>query len=240
MRYPRPQFTNGGFVHLKEDDFRLNRFNSRMRLQSTSSGLRMLFASRKGALDAFEVAKPAMSHTFAKLLHCFSKIIGESELVLYCAFMMLEFHIADKQRATDNAFSRQYIFHLLKMYPTLVRLEVVRLGLPRLWGSGLNENAEDEIASCEYDYFSETSDESDSETTGSSVREDDELSMRYRSPSSSQESVVAADRMLPRSTGEHLSSFQPSISEKRELHSAQYTVRKMSFAILLPFLLYNV
>ncbi|KAK6049822.1 hypothetical protein COOONC_12673 [Cooperia oncophora] len=45
-------------------------------MQSTSSGLRMLFASRKGALDAFEVAKPAMSHTFAKLLHCFSKIIG--------------------------------------------------------------------------------------------------------------------------------------------------------------------
>ncbi|KAK6013454.1 hypothetical protein OSTOST_21229 [Ostertagia ostertagi] len=58
----------------------------------------MLFASQKGAAEAMEVAKPAMSHTFTDLLHWFSKIIGESEPVLYCAFMMVEFQIADKQR----------------------------------------------------------------------------------------------------------------------------------------------
>ncbi|KAK5983235.1 hypothetical protein GCK32_009208, partial [Trichostrongylus colubriformis] len=211
VRYPRPQFTNGGIVYLKEDDILSFLSNRRMRLQKTCSGLRMLFASRKSAVDALEVAKEAMSHTFAKLLHCFSKIIGESESVLYAAFLMLEFQIADKKRL-DNLKQSMIDGKVVPVQSTAVNhsgqrtfqmvyissaedvsdaseIDVVRLGLPRNWASTINSYSADEIASEELDYTSESSYECDSDSIDDSTGEDDSESTRSESPSSSRESV---------------------------------------------------
>ncbi|KAK5978935.1 hypothetical protein GCK32_007218 [Trichostrongylus colubriformis] len=192
VRYPRPQFTNGGIVYLKEDDILSFLSNRRMRLQKTCSGLRMLFASRKSAVDALEVAKEAMSHTFAKLLHCFSKIIGESESVLYAAFLMLEFQIADKKRL-DNLKQSMIDGKVVPVQSTAVNrsgqrtfqtvyissaedvsdaseIDVVRLGLPRNWASTINSYSAD-VASEELDYTSESSYECDSESIDDSTGE---------------------------------------------------------------------
>ncbi|VDL80554.1 unnamed protein product [Nippostrongylus brasiliensis] len=155
QRYPRPRFTNGGVLRLKPDDERMRVFNRRMGLTNTTSGLRQLFASRKGATDALESARMAMSYTFKTLLKWFSKIIGESESILYCAFMMLEYQIVDQKRFEEI---KQSIVDG-RIYPvesTVVdkyghrtfnklhvssgedvddarEVELVRFGLPRYW-----------------------------------------------------------------------------------------------------------
>ncbi|WKX89260.1 hypothetical protein Q1695_008703 [Nippostrongylus brasiliensis] len=156
QRYPRPRFTNGGVLRLKPDDERMRVFNRRMGLTNTTSGLRQLFASRKGATDVLESARMAMSYTFKTLLKWFSRIIGESESTLYCAFMMLEYQIVDKKRFDEI---KQSIVDG-RIYPvesTVVdkyghrtfnklhvssgedvddarEVELVRFGLPRYWG----------------------------------------------------------------------------------------------------------
>ncbi|VDO56514.1 unnamed protein product [Haemonchus placei] len=250
IRYPRPQFTNGGVIYLKEYDFRSLIFNRRMGLQKTCHGLRMLFASRKSAVDAFEVAKTAMSHTFAKLLHCFSKIIGESEPILYCAFMMLEFQIADRQRF--NNLKRSMVdgkvcplqstavnsegkrsFKTLYISPAedvsdAGEIEVVRLGVPRLWGSSQIGRFADDVASEEFDYSSESSDDDDFSPSDSSAKEDDEESIQDVSRNSPRESIV--ERTLPISTQEHPSLCSASTS--REVQNRQRYIRAYEFDLI--------
>nr|CDJ86937.1 Protein F23H11.2 [Haemonchus contortus] len=250
VRYPRPQFTNGGVIYLKEDDFRSLIFNRRMGLQKTCHGLRMLFASRKSAVDAFEVAKTAMSHTFAKLLHCFSKIIGESEPILYCAFMMLEFQIADRQRF--NNLKRSMVdgkvcplqstavnsegkrsFKTLYISPAedvsdAGEIEVVRLGVPRLWGTSQIERFADDVASEEFDYSSESSDDDDFSPSDSSTKEDDEESVQDVSRNSPRETVV--ERTLPIFAQEHLSLCSASTS--REVQNRQRYIRAYEFDLI--------
>ncbi|VDL81497.1 unnamed protein product [Nippostrongylus brasiliensis] len=155
QRYPRPRFTNGGVLRLKPDDERMRVFNRRMGLTNTTSGLRQLFASRKGATDALESARMAMSYTFKTLLKWFSKIIGESESILYCAFMMLEYQIVDKKRFEEIKQS-MVDGRIYPVESTVVdkyghrtfnklhvssgedvddarEVELVRFGLPRYW-----------------------------------------------------------------------------------------------------------
>uniref|UniRef100_A0A158P5W1 TATA box-binding protein-associated factor RNA polymerase I subunit B n=1 Tax=Angiostrongylus cantonensis TaxID=6313 RepID=A0A158P5W1_ANGCA len=188
-RYPRPNFTNGGFVHMREKDRFLLSFNKKMGLGAKTSGLRMLFASRKAAIDAWECAQPAMSHTFSMLIHWFSKIIGESELVLYCAFMMLELQIVDFEKFNELRLAmvdgRMYPLKTTiacvdgrRLFKTLYvssaedvsdasEIDVVRIGVPRNWGAEADLDGDDESD----DYSSNSSSELYSETADSDIGE---------------------------------------------------------------------
>ncbi|VDM60792.1 unnamed protein product [Angiostrongylus costaricensis] len=154
-----------------------------------TSGLRMLFASRKAAIDAWECAQPAMSHTFSMLIHWFSKIIGESELVLYCAFMMLELQIVDFKKFHElrRAMVDGKVYPLKttiacvdgrRLFKTLYvsaaedisdasEIDVVRIGVPRDWGVEGGLDGDDESD----DYSSNSSSELYSETTDSDIDE---------------------------------------------------------------------
>uniref|UniRef100_A0A1I7WID1 Uncharacterized protein n=1 Tax=Heterorhabditis bacteriophora TaxID=37862 RepID=A0A1I7WID1_HETBA len=75
VRLPRPLWSQGGLMGMKDSDDRLRRFNSRFGIQRSASGPRVLFASRKGAIDALNAARPGMSRSFELLLEMFAKII---------------------------------------------------------------------------------------------------------------------------------------------------------------------
>ncbi|KAK6726003.1 hypothetical protein RB195_004366 [Necator americanus] len=196
QRYPRPNWTNGGITHLKENDERIQRLNKRMGLHTKNSGLRMLFASRKGATDAWLTAKPAMSQSFASLIHWFSKIIGEAEMILYAAFLMLELQIVEKKRfeevkqimvdgkiypiestAVHRSGNRSYKTLYISAAENVTEaheIEVFRIGLPKHWASGIHISNSSGESDEDMDYISDSasSSEYDSESTESAYDQD--------------------------------------------------------------------
>ncbi|KAJ1357600.1 hypothetical protein KIN20_015778 [Parelaphostrongylus tenuis] len=167
VRYPRPNFTNSGLLTLKEKSYDLLMLNRRMGLGSKTSGLRMVFASRKAAIDAWECAQSAMSHTFSMLLHWFSKIIGESEHVLYSAFLMLEYQLVDfkkfhklrralldgsvypmKSSTVDKDGRREFNTLFISAAEDISdtsEVDIVRIGLPKHWGTSSGNGLENPI-----------------------------------------------------------------------------------------------
>ncbi|KAL6732040.1 hypothetical protein Aduo_002843 [Ancylostoma duodenale] len=165
-----------------------------MGLHTKNSGLRMLFASRKGAMDAWRTARTAMSQSFASLLHWFSKIIGEAEAVLYAAFMILELQIVDKEKFEELKQSmidgriypikttklhkygdRTYKTHYVSAAEDVSEaheVDMVRIGLPRYWESGINEaDLTEDSEDLDYTSDSSTSTNSDSESSDLSEEE---------------------------------------------------------------------
>ncbi|VDK43372.1 unnamed protein product [Cylicostephanus goldi] len=242
-RLPRPNWTNGGIIHLKENDDRLRRLNKRMGLHTKNSGLRMIFASRKAATDAWRLAQTEMSQTFLALIEWFSKIIGESQAILYAAFLMVETQVIDgekfeklKECMVDGRIHpietstlhkdghRSFKTHYISAAEDVSEaheVDMVRIGLPRNWASGINEAnpedcedlelASDSTISDEYssesdDLFTEESDDerrsrdrtlgsnrADMETSFSSALEPSELPPSKREPLDAQSDVLNYD-----------------------------------------------
>ncbi|CAJ0596067.1 unnamed protein product [Cylicocyclus nassatus] len=194
-RYPRPNWTNGGVIHLKENDDRLRRLNKRMGLHTENSGLRMIFASRKAATDAWRLAQAEMSQTFLALIEWSSKIIGESQAVLYAAFLMVEMQVVDgenfeklKEYMVDGRIHpiktttlhkdghRSFKTHYISAAEDVSEaheVDIVRIGLPRNWASGINEANPENCEELKYTSDSTISDEYSSESDDSITEESD-------------------------------------------------------------------
>ncbi|ETN69332.1 hypothetical protein NECAME_15387 [Necator americanus] len=146
-----------------------------------NSGLRMLFASRKGATDAWLTAKPAMS---------------EAEMILYAAFLMLELQIVEKKRfeevkqimvdgkiypiestAVHRSGNRSYKTLYISAAENVTEaheIEVFRIGLPKHWASGIHISNSSGESDEDMDYISDSasSSEYDSESTESAYDQD--------------------------------------------------------------------
>ncbi|VDM69170.1 unnamed protein product [Strongylus vulgaris] len=155
----------------------------------------MVFASRKGAMDAWRVAQTEISHSFLTLVEWFSKIIGESQAVLYAAFMILELQLVDgekfeklKQFMIDGRIHpiktttlhkdghRSFKTHYVSPAGDVSEaheVDFVRIGLPRHWASGINPVTFDEDEELNYASESTTTDEYSSESDDSSAQESD-------------------------------------------------------------------
>ncbi|EYC42601.1 hypothetical protein Y032_0525g2925 [Ancylostoma ceylanicum] len=162
-----------------------------MGLHTRNSGLRMLYASRKGAMDAWRTARTAMSQSFASLIHWFSKIIGEAEAVLYASFMILELQIVDRKKFEELKQSmidgriypiettklhrygdRTYKTHYVSAAEDVSEaheVDIVRIGLPKYWESGTDEAYLSDDSDEDLDYTSDSSTSTNSESDSSDL-----------------------------------------------------------------------
>ncbi|KJH52439.1 hypothetical protein DICVIV_01416 [Dictyocaulus viviparus] len=218
VRYPRPIFTSGGILRMKEAEVDSSSHGASMK-HSTASSLQMLFASRKSAIDAWESAKSSMSSTFTMLVHFFSKIIGESEHVLYGAFMMLEFQIVDHKRFNElkkaMVDGKSYPLRTTRAYKENERsygtfdvsaannisdaseIDVVRLEVSKECGNSSDNPKNIDFDTMDSEYSSYSDSDSDFATTDSSSDNTTKVSKKRSSNSSSKRTgsyLYVADR----------------------------------------------